>query len=146
MKQRMIAKNLIMTALLLSLGTTAYSKDIRQDIDDNLAKCKTSAVSTMETTDCYDTATDSWEAELNTQYKLLLQDQPKEIQANLRNAQRAWVKYKESYISAMRDFYSQERGSIWSIVMSESKMNVTRDKAIDLYRLRKSTNMSGEED
>ncbi|WP_083196454.1 lysozyme inhibitor LprI family protein [Serratia sp. 14-2641] len=146
MKQRMIAKKLIMTALLLSLGTNVYSKDLRQDIDDKLVKCKTSAVSTMETTDCYVSATDSWEAELNKQYKLLLQDQPKEIQASLRNAQRAWVKYKESYINAMRDFYSQERGSIWGIVMSESKMNVTRDKAIDLYRLRNSTNMSGEEE
>ncbi|WP_411753197.1 lysozyme inhibitor LprI family protein [Serratia sp. (in: enterobacteria)] len=146
MKQRMIAKKIIMTALLLSLGTTAYSKDLRKDIDDKLAKCKASVVSTMETTDCYVTATNSWEAELNKQYKLLLQDQPNEIQTNLRNTQRAWIKYKESYISAMRDFYSQERGSIWGIVMSESKMNVTRDKAIDLYRLRNSTNMSGEED
>lgn len=146
MKKHMMAQNLIMTVLLLSLSTTAHSKELRKDIDDKLAKCKVSAVSTMETTDCYDTAIDSWEAELNKQYKLLLQDQPKEIQANLRNAQRAWVKYKESYISAMRDFYSQERGSIWGIVMSESKMNVTRDKAIDLYRLRNSTNMSGEEE
>lgn len=146
MKKYMMAKNLIMTTLLLTLGTTAYSKDLRQDIDDKLAKCKASVVSTMETTDCYDKAIDSWEAELNKQYKLLLQDQPKEIQANLRNAQRAWVKYKESYIGAMKDFYSQERGSIWGIVMSESKMNVTRDKAIDLYRLRNSTNMSGEEE
>ncbi|UZX56250.1 DUF1311 domain-containing protein [Yersinia ruckeri] len=145
MKMYMMAKNLMMTALLLSLSTIAYSKELRKDIDDNLIKCKASAVSTMESVDCYASATDSWEAELNEQYKLLLQSQPKEIQVNLRNAQRAWVKYKESYISAMIDFYSQERGSIWGIVMSESKMNVTRDKAIDLYKLRNSTNMSGEE-
>lgn len=145
MKMYMMAKNLIMTALLLSLSTIAYSKELRKDIDDNLITCKALAVSTMESADCYTSATDSWEAELNKQYLLLLQNQPKEIQADLRNSQRAWVKYKESYISAMKSFYSQERGSIWGLVMSESKMNVIRDKAIDLYRLRNSTNMSGEE-
>ncbi|MBO1630396.1 DUF1311 domain-containing protein [Yersinia pseudotuberculosis] len=138
-------RKLFIIVLLLSLGSTAYAKELRKDIDESLDKCKDSVVSTMEIVDCYGSSIDAWEAELNKQYKLLLQDQPKEIQADLRNSQRAWVKYKESYISAMKSFYSQERGSIWGLVMSESKMNVIRDKAIDLYRLRNSTNMSGEE-
>ncbi|CNL05171.1 Uncharacterized protein conserved in bacteria [Yersinia pseudotuberculosis] len=138
-------RKLFIIVLLLSLGSTAHAKELRKDIDEGLDKCKDSVVSTMEIADCYGSSIDAWEAELNKQYKLLLQDQPKEIQADLRNSQRAWVKYKESYINAMKNFYSQERGSIWDLVMSESKKNVIRDKAIDLYRLRNSTNMSGEE-
>ncbi|MHA7845639.1 lysozyme inhibitor LprI family protein [Serratia sp. D1N4] len=136
---------LILIATLFSVSTCSYAKELRKDLDEQLDKCRESALSTLDSVDCYTKSTNEWEKELSKQYKLLLQDQPKEIQTDLRNSQRAWVKYKESYISAMESFYSQERGSIWGIVMSESTMNVTRDKAIDLYRLRNSTNMSGEE-
>ncbi|WP_152412240.1 lysozyme inhibitor LprI family protein, partial [Edwardsiella tarda] len=78
------------------------------------------------------------------QYKLLLKGQNKNVQSGFRNAQRDWIKYRDSEISAMQVFYRQETGTVWGIVMLESKMNIIRDKAIDLYRLRNSKNLAGE--
>ncbi len=137
-------KKLLLVIILSSLATNVFAKNLRKDIDDKLAQCNKAAITTLDSVDCRSTAADEWEAELNNQYQLLLKGQSPEVQANLKNAQRAWIKYKNSYVSAMASFYRQEEGTVWTIIMAESKLNVIRDKAIDLYRLRTSTNLSGE--
>ncbi|AFR03978.1 hypothetical protein PEC301653_20430 [Pectobacterium carotovorum subsp. carotovorum] len=37
----------------------------------------------------------------------------------------------------------QQDGTIWGIVMSDAKLRVTRDKAIELYKLRTSAALAG---
>ncbi|WP_371928290.1 lysozyme inhibitor LprI family protein [Pectobacterium sp. 21LCBS03] len=85
----------------------------------------------------------AWDTELNKQYKLLLADQSEEFKANLRKSQVAWIKYRDSYLEAMRSFYMQQDGTILGIVMSDAKLRVTRDKAIELYKLRTSAALAG---
>ncbi|WP_338509435.1 hypothetical protein VRB08_14445 [Erwinia aphidicola] len=43
----------------------------------------------------------------------------------------------------MNKYYQQQQGTIWGLVASESKLNVVKEKARDLYRLRNSTHMEG---
>lgn len=139
-------KRLFLAVLLISISAYAQAKELRKDIGDKLDQCKKVALNTIDSSNCYTSASAEWDSELNKQYNLLIKDQNKEVQDNLRNSQRAWVKYKDSYINAMTSFYRQQQGTVWGLALLESKLEVTRDKAIDLYRLRNSTNMSGEED
>ncbi|MFD1802953.1 lysozyme inhibitor LprI family protein [Mixta tenebrionis] len=114
-------------------------------IDKQLENCKMQANTTVENSQCYVKATRQWDDELNNQYRLLLKDQTESARQKIRAAQRSWIQYKESYNEAIAAYYQQQQGSIWPLVAAEARMNVIRDKAIDLYRLRVSTSLAGEE-
>lgn len=135
----------LVSLFLISLPITAFCSNmqpLRADIDNQLEQCKQSAVNTIATIDCYKVATKSWDEELNKQYKELIENQDDITKGQLINSQRAWVKYKTSYEKAIDSYYQQQKGSIWGLMDIESKMNITKDKAIDLYRLNQSTDLS----
>lgn len=46
-------------------------------------------------------------------------------------------------IFTMQAFYRQQDGTIWGTIMSDAKLRMTRDKAIELYKLRTSTDLEG---
>ena len=135
----------LLTIVLLLCSVSAHAKaPLGKDIDDSLARCKNVASATQAISSCYQTAMKAWDAELNNQYKLLLKDQSVAAQEKLKIAQRGWVKYKDDYFLAINAFYQQEQGTVWGLVAAETKLNVIKEKAIDLDRLRHSTNLSGE--
>ncbi|WP_157825347.1 lysozyme inhibitor LprI family protein [Rahnella sp. AA] len=138
-------KTIIAILLLGSTASTAAlaKNDFGKDLDDQLADCTNKAESTLASIDCYNTGLKAWDAQLNKQYKLLLAEQPAEFQASLKKSQIAWINYRDSYLEAMQNFYRQQSGTIWGITMSEAKLRVTRDKAIELYKLRTSVDMEG---
>lgn len=129
--------------LLLLSGTVSAAETLRQDLDTQLASCQQQAVSTLDNRQCYEAANKAWDSELNKQYRLLLAGQSPAAQSALKNAQRAWVSYRDSYFRGMNSFYQQQEGTIWGLVAAEAKLNVIKDKARDLYRLRTSTDMGG---
>lgn len=130
--------------LILSLSITSFSAfagNIGQNIDSTLDKCKQDAISTIDSQNCYEVAIASWDKELGTQYSLLMKGLPDNVCVALRDSQRQWIKYRDSYNKGIEAFYQKEEGTIWSLVAAESKMNIIRDKTLDLYRLRNSTNL-----
>lgn len=130
-------------SLLLLSGSASAAGILRQDLDTQLENCQQQAVSTLANLQCYDAANKAWDAELNKQYKLLLAGQSAAAQSALKASQRAWVSYRNSYFEGMNKYYQQQQGTIWGLVASESKLNVVKEKARDLYRLRNSTHMEG---
>ncbi|MCW2478132.1 lysozyme inhibitor LprI family protein [Candidatus Symbiopectobacterium sp. NZEC135] len=138
-------KKMLLTALLLISTTASYAAtdDYGKDLDDNLTACTNKAENTLATIDCFNDGLKAWDAELNKQYKLLLADQSDEFKNSLKKSQVAWIKYRDSYLEAMQAFYRQQDGTIWGIIISDAKLRVTRDKAIELYKLRTSTNLEG---
>ncbi|MFJ5420281.1 lysozyme inhibitor LprI family protein [Pectobacterium parvum] len=137
-------KNILITALLLTVTTTVYADDdFVKALDDQLSACTNKAENTLVTNECFNAGLKAWDAELNKQYKLLLADQSDEFKNSLKKSQVAWIKYRDSYIEAMQAFYRQQDGTIWGTIMSDAKLRVTRDKAIELYKLRTSTDLEG---
>jgi len=130
----------ISSSLLLCLSASA--EELKQNIDSTLQQCKMDAVNTIDSKNCYIKATTEWDLELGNQYKLLMNGQPDNVRTALRDSQRQWIKYRDQYASAIDVFYKQQGGTISSLNAAESKLNITRDKAIDLYRLRNSTDLS----
>ncbi|MCU6664504.1 lysozyme inhibitor LprI family protein [Silvania hatchlandensis] len=131
----------ISSSLLFCLSASA--EELKQNIDSSLQKCKMDAVSTIDSQNCYIKATTAWDTELGNQYKLLMKDQPENVRITLRDSQRQWIRYRDLYNKGIEGFYKKEEGTIWSLIAAESKMNIIRDKTLDLYRLRNSTNLGG---
>lgn len=125
------------------LVPNAQAQPPGRNIDQQLLSCKNKAVSTLDSQDCYSMAATAWDHELNAQYQALMQGQSDAFKTQLRTSQRAWIKYKDSYYEAMNAFYQQQQGTIWTLVAAEQKLNVIRDKALDLWRLRQSTDLAG---
>ncbi|MDU7378847.1 MAG: lysozyme inhibitor LprI family protein [Enterobacteriaceae bacterium] len=126
---------------LAFMSQSALADEIGNSIDSTLQKCKMNAVSSIDTVQCYAIATTAWDKELGTQYKLLMKDLPDNVRVALRDSQREWIKYRNTYYKGIEEFYKKEEGTIWTLISAESKMNVIKDKAIDLNRLRNSTNL-----
>ncbi|WP_437886823.1 lysozyme inhibitor LprI family protein [Phytobacter sp. V91] len=129
--------------LLTVMSHCALAEVPGKQIDSALQQCKLNAETTIDTQKCYGAATAAWDAELGVQYKLLLKDQPDNVRIALWNSQRQWIKYRDEYNKGIEAFYQKEQGTIWSLVAAESKMNVIRDKALDLNRLSNSTDLGG---
>lgn len=133
----------VLFMLILSSAATASEGDgFINSLDGKLSSCKDKAENTLAIIDCYNVSLKKWDNELNNQYKLLKVDKSEDFKLSLKESQEQWIKYRDSYIKAMQSFYRQEEGTIWGIIMSEGKLRVTRDKAIELYKLRTSTDLS----
>lgn len=141
---KVMKRNSIAVLLLLSTASTATlaNDDFIKLLDEKITTCTSNAENTLATVDCYNTGLRSWDSELNKQYKLLLSEQSDEFKASLRRSQSSWIKYRDLYIEAMGEYYKQQGGTIWGVVLSEAKVRITRDKAIELYKLRTSTDLS----
>ncbi|MFJ5330086.1 lysozyme inhibitor LprI family protein [Pectobacterium versatile] len=109
-------KKALITALLLTVTTTAYATDdFVKALDDQLSACTNKAENTLATNECFNAGLKAWDTELNKQYKLLLADQSDEFKNSLKKSQVAWIKYRDSYIEAMQAFYRQQDGTIWGL-------------------------------
>jgi uncharacterized protein YecT (DUF1311 family) len=128
--------------LSLALPAIGLAQQPGKNIDLQLQACKLHANSTHDNVRCYSTAIQQWDGELNKQYQLLINSQPENVRGNIKAAQRRWIQYRDSYNTAIASFYQQQQGTIWPLVAAETRMNVIRDKAIDLYKLRTSTDLA----
>ncbi len=138
-------QKILLTGLVLcSLSLPALAEDnVGKALDSKLQTCTANAENTLASVECYKVGLAGWDAELNNQYRLLLADQSAEFKAAMKTSQVAWIAYRDAYIKAMQSYYRQQQGTIWGIIMSEAQLRITRDKAIELYKLRKSTNLEG---
>jgi len=127
--------------LLVSHTLPVFAQSPAAKIDGQLEQCQNKAQTTIDTRECYGQAMAAWDNELNTQYQALLKDSPESVRNALRDSQRQWVKYRDSYNEATNEYYRQEQGTIWTIIAADTRMNVVKDKALSLYRLRESTQL-----
>lgn len=122
-----------------SLALPAMADSPAGQIEAGLKSCQNRAQTTLDMSACYQKATEAWDRALNIQYQALLKESPPQVREALRHSQRAWLTYQKAYSQATDAFYTQEQGTIWPLIAAETRMNVIKDKALDLYRLRQST-------
>ncbi|HDR9825321.1 TPA: DUF1311 domain-containing protein [Escherichia coli C186-61 (10h)] len=135
--------------VLLSLvSTTALAKEFSIDVALQQCKNNPAIVSDMAITDCYQVAIKSWDKMLNTEYKQLMSDSEssKEFKDSLKKSQLVWIKYRDLYTDTIKKYYNNEQGSYWEIVGTENIMNITKNKAIELHKLRISNDPSASPD
>lgn len=135
-------KIIMLSGLLLSLPVLA-EPEIGMSIDRSLKECNQKAVSTTDSVGCYSVAEQAWDKALNQQYRLLTDGQTPEFRKAIKASQRTWLIYRDRYLNSLRIFYRQQQGTVWTIIMSEASMRLTRNQARELYTLRHSTDLQG---
>ena len=108
-------------------------------VDRALTHCLNSAETHIAITTCYQQATQAWDNELNTAYRQLITQATPEFKDALKQSQRHWIDYRDSYVDALVAYYESRDGAVWQIVLAQSVLNVTKEKALDLQRLYEST-------
>ncbi|WLD24047.1 lysozyme inhibitor LprI family protein [Flavobacterium dauae] len=82
--------------------------------------------------DCINSATTKWDVELNKTYKKLLSLLTVEQKEKLKIAQRKWIEYRDKEIEFSIQTYSDMQGTMWIPVSAQTKMDLTRQRTIDL--------------
>lgn len=82
--------------------------------------------------DCINSATTKWDAELNTRYKKILSLLTVEQKEKLKISQRKWIEFRDKEIELSIQIYSDMQGTMWIPVSSQKKLDLTRQRTIDL--------------
>lgn len=115
-----------------SLTSFGQQKGSSYPIDKKLQSCIESNGSTMGMVECTQKAQNEWDKELNKYYKLLLGKLDASDQQFLRESQRQWLAYKEKETKFYMRVYGKQEGSMWSNVIADKALQITRQRAIEL--------------
>ncbi|HKS13663.1 MAG TPA: lysozyme inhibitor LprI family protein [Pseudomonas sp.] len=117
----------------LLAATAALTLDAHaQDYSPSYTRCMENASSTVAMSTCIQSETQAQDARLNTVYKQLMATLDSAPQKRLREAQRSWIKYRESNCG----FYSRMTGgSIDRIQGPMCELDMRRERAVELERV-----------
>jgi len=127
---RSILTILFLTTFLFLHGQT----EKKHPIDVELQKCLDTKenYTTLAMTECIVKAADSWDIELNKNYKILLGLLTEEQKEKLKEYQRQWIKYRDNELDFSRSFYTQMQGTMWIPVAARTRLNLTKQRAEEL--------------
>ena len=127
---RSLLTTLFLTTFLFLHGQT----EKKHPIDVELQKCLDTKenYTTLAMTECIVKAADSWDIELNKNYKILLGLLTEEQKEKLKESQRQWIKYRDNELDFSRSFYTQMQGTMWIPVAARTRLNLTKQRAEEL--------------
>jgi uncharacterized protein YecT (DUF1311 family) len=77
-------------------------------------------------------ATEKWEEELNKSWQELLPLLTTEQKGKLKIAQRRWLEYRNKEIEFSNQIYSDMRGTMWTPVAAQTKLELTKQRVIEI--------------
>ena len=121
--------------LLLCFGGAAWGA--AHPLDGEIEKCMNDDPSTQGTIQCANMGKKKWDGELNRAYNELMKLLPKEGQALLRTAQRAWIPWRDSEYKLLGGVYltiynNLDGGTMWLVANAIAEMDVVRERALEL--------------
>lgn len=124
----------LITLLLLSFLLVHGQTEEKHPIDIELQKCLDSKgnYTTQGMIECVIKATDSWDKELNKNYKTLLGLLTEEQKEKLKESQRQWIKFRDSELEFSSSFYNQLGGTIWIPIAARTRLDLTKQRAQEL--------------
>ncbi|WP_428897886.1 YecT [Parelusimicrobium proximum] len=148
MKIKLLILAMISAAVLYPAVSYANDeKETKYPIDTELEECfnKEGGYTTLGMVQCYGDADDKWDAELNKNYKLLMNILPKKEKAELKKAQRLWLQYRDAENTLKASAFNIIQGSMWRIVYAGEYMENTKKRALELERYYKLLKEAAEE-
>jgi uncharacterized protein YecT (DUF1311 family) len=100
-------------------------------IDAAQEACADSGVSTADYMQCLSASYEKWDARLNEVYKELLGQLAPEGKASRRQAQRAWLVYRDANAGFLNEYY-KEMGSLGRLSQSAAAVSLVRSRALTL--------------
>ncbi len=126
-------KWLPLVCLLLSSTALAESNPI----DQQLEQCLNKESSTAGMSQCYGNANKAWDKEMNTQYNQVMKKLTGQPKDKLRSAQRAWLAYRDSWMSASSSYFQTSQGSMAALSIGAQGVSLVRNQALMLQSINK---------
>ena len=127
--------NAIIVVLFTIFCVNVYGQQRDENrIDSELETCleQSSSQTTVGMVACFVEAEKKWNKELNFQLQQLRKSLSPEQQIKLEKAQSDWEKFRESEIAFLKQYYTEMQGTIWNISLSKSKMELSKNRSIEL--------------
>ena len=103
-------------------------------IDAAMARAQEADPSTAGQTKAIDAALKEWDKLLNQSYqKILKKLDPAAVRA-LRESQRVWAAWRDKELKNLESFYSRMQGTMYVPMGAYARMNLTRQRAMQLER------------
>jgi uncharacterized protein YecT (DUF1311 family) len=123
--------------VLLALCFCGAASGAPHPLDGEIEKCMNDDPSTQGTIQCANMGKKKWDGELNRAYNELMKLLPKEGQALLRTAQRAWIPWRESEYKLLGGVYltiynNLDGGTMWLVANAIAEMDVVRERTLEL--------------
>jgi len=101
------------------------------DIEDIFNKCRDKADNTVQMNECSSNRLEAYDAQLNNAYKKSLakcseSDNPKQCKEELKEAERNFVKYKESMLKHLEKYSLYHNGTIFSSIYLNFAADLTK--------------------
>jgi len=105
----------------------------QNNIDQNLEKCLSQRNSTAGQRSCVISAQDSWDKELNKTYISLSQKLTKTGKKELVEAQRNWIKFRDSEFRLINKYYFDvKKGTLFYVVAENKKLEIVKERALQI--------------
>ena len=121
-------------AMALALVPSRAAAAIADPTATALARCVDDPVnaSTAGQTECETAATKAYDARMNRAYAALTKRLPVAAVRQLREAQHAWLAFRDAERRARTAIYATRRGTMYVPMEAASETAVTRDRAFEL--------------
>ncbi len=130
-------KNILSTALFL-LSTVVFSQEKpmhKIDVELKICLAQDENKSTAKMAQCFENALAEWDLELNATYKVLQSKLDSGAKKKLVDAQRQWIKFKDSEIALIEATYGKAKGTSYRIIRIDKVLNITRTRTEALQTL-----------
>ena len=122
-------------ALLLHASQLHANAEEKHPIDAAMDAASEANPSTGGQTEAIEAALKQWDALLNQSYQKLIAKLDLEAANKLRDSQRAWVAWRDKELESLGSIYSKLRGTMYVPLGAYARMNLTRQRAMQLERL-----------
>jgi uncharacterized protein YecT (DUF1311 family) len=118
---------------LLFFLTICIVSFAQSKIDQDLEKCLSQRNSTAGQISCVTSARDSWDKELNKSYISLSQKLTKTGKKELIEAQRNWIKFRDSEIRLIEKYYFDVKtGTLFYLIAENKKLEIVKERVLQL--------------
>jgi uncharacterized protein YecT (DUF1311 family) len=105
---------------------------IKHPIDAWLAGCLEKNPSTHDTNACLGQAYEKWDLELNRVYGELSSRLGAETGIALREAQRAWLVFRDRELAYLSNFYGSLAGTMYGTMLAADRVDLVKRRALEL--------------
>jgi uncharacterized protein YecT (DUF1311 family) len=133
------ATRLAALAVLLALYQPAARAD-GDPIDNAENDCHRQAQYVVEDTACVNKAYADWDAALNREYVSLMREMTSAQKEALRESQRQWVTYRDTYFAAMETVYAGKEGQTLPLLWAQAQVALVKTRVSELRHLQEVLN------
>jgi len=122
---------ILISFLIFLLPELSYAQD-KHPIDVAEERCIAKDSNTAGMSNCAYEARQMWDAELNKYYQLLMKEMNQDQKNRLREAQLAWIKFRDAEFNNIHSFYATRMGTMYLNLESADKLAIVKQRAVDL--------------